>query len=121
MFMKIQNKDKIEDIFYQELFQYRKLLISEMKWVQLERLHIIGQFILRLHFQAHFLMLHLAFKERKFVEINGQILRIILVMPGHIFGLLPLGNIGTSRVSPFQKMEIPDDIFVLFNAETKKD
>lgn len=116
--MKTQNKNIIEGVFYQELSKYRQLLISETKWVQLERLHIVGQSILRLHFQAHFLMLHLAFKEQKIVEINGQILRIILVIPGHILGLLPLGNIGTSRVSAFQKMEIPEDINILLSADS---
>lgn len=88
---------------------------SQKKWQHLERLHIIGQQFLFKHLHVHWLMLRQACLDRKPYEILGQLLRLSLVFPGHLFGKLPIGNVGSTRVSAFRKMEIPEDLKVYFN------
>lgn len=107
---------KLRAAFRTEADMYLALQTSEAKWKQLERLHIIGQSILSLHLKTHWLMLNLAIEEAKSTEILGQALRLVLVFPGHIFGKLPIGNVGTTRVSAFRPMEIPSDLKGLFNS-----
>lgn len=109
-------QEKIRSIFDVELNRLELIQLSTEKWKQLERLHIIGQVIMTLHYQVHFMMLKLALKEGKNVEFFGQIFRILLVMPGHLLGRLPSGNIGTSRVSAFSRMELPEDLKDLRNS-----
>jgi hypothetical protein len=113
-------EDKVKKLFSVELDSLSGLQVSAEKWRKLERLHIIGQLILPLHFKVHFLMLNLAFQERKGSEILGQILRIVLVIPGHMIGRLPIGNVGTSRVSAFKTMPIPDDMRAFLDGNKKK-
>lgn len=60
--------------------------------------------------ETHWLMLKLAIKEANTTESLGQIFRLFLVIPGHILRRLPIGNVGTTRVSAFRKMEIPTDL-----------
>lgn len=105
---------KLKTIFKKEKDNYFTLQDLESKWKQLEKLHIIGQLMMSLHLQTHWLMLNLAIEESKPKEILGQILRLILVFPGHLFGRLPIGNVGTTRVSAFRPMEIPPDLKDLF-------
>ncbi len=105
-----QTREKIKDIFKHESNLLSRLEQSDQKWKQLERLHVIGQMVMPLHYRVHYLMLMLAIRERKKVEVIGQILRIILVFPGHLFGKLPIGNIGTTRVSAFKPMAVPADL-----------
>lgn len=103
------NIQKMNELFEIELALYYKSNREE-KWLRLERLHVIGQQFLSKHFLVHFLMLKLAVLDTNWREILGQLFRLILVLPGHFFNRLPLGNIGSSRVSPFKKMSIPDDL-----------
>lgn len=88
---------------------------SEKRWQHLERLHIIGQQFLFKHFQVHLLMLRQACVDKNLDEILGQLLRLSLVFPGHLFGKLPIGNIGSSRVSAFKRMSIPEDLKKYFD------
>lgn len=103
------NIQKMNELFENELAHYYKSN-KEEKWLRLERLHVIGQQFLSKHFFVHFLMLKVAVVDTNWREILGQLFRLILVLPGHFFNRLPLGNIGSSRVSPFKKMNIPDDL-----------
>lgn len=112
--MNLPLKTKLKSIFQNEKDKYFKLQESESKWKQLERLYIIGQLVMSLHLQTHWLMLNLAIEEFKPKEILGQILRLVFVFPGHLFGRLPIGNVGTSRVSAFRPMEVPPDMKDLF-------
>lgn len=97
-----------------EMSKFKFAKNSFEKWRQLERLHILGQLLIWYHYHIHFLMLELAFQERKMFELLGQIFRIILILPGHLLGQLPIGNIGTTRVSAFEKMAIPEDLKPIF-------
>lgn len=88
---------------------------SRKRWQHLERLHVLGQQFLFKHLHVHLLMLRQACIDKNTYEISGQLLRLSLVFPGHLFGKLPIGNVGTSRVSALQKMEIPKDLKTYFD------
>lgn len=79
-------------------------------WSHLERAHILAQKKPLLHAIAHFKMLRLAVRQRDNREILGQLHRLILAAPASVLGLLPVGNVGSSRVSPYLKMDIPQDL-----------
>jgi len=103
------NIQKMNELFAKELALYYKSN-SEEKWLRLERLHVIGQHFLSKHFFVHLLMLKLAIFDKNWWEMRGQLFRLALIAPGHFFNRLPSGNIGSSRVSAFKKMSIPDDL-----------
>jgi hypothetical protein len=74
-----------------EYLEYRKNLKNlPQKWQHLERLHIISQLSIQKHFFSHYLMLREALVDKNLKESLGQILRIILVLPGHILRRLPI-------------------------------
>ena len=85
------------------------------KWFRLERMHILGQSDLKFHAFVHWLMFREAINERKIREIFGQALRLIFVVPAHIFSLLPIGNVGTTRASFQGRMDIPADLKPYFD------
>lgn len=105
----ITKHQQVKKIFDAELSLYNLSTATKEKWLRLERLHILGQLGISLHYHSHFLMLRQAFQERNVQEIAGQIVRLLLVAPGHLFNSLPKGNVGTTRVNPFTPMNIPDD------------
>ena len=108
--MSLEREIKLKSVFSFELEKYVVVRQSSEKWQHLERLHILGQSYVLLHLKTHWLMLNLAIEEAKFSEILGQLFRLALVIPGHILNRLPLGNVGTTRVSAFQRMDIPKDL-----------
>lgn len=76
----------------------------------LERAHIIGQLWIGPHLLAHWEMLRVGLLRRDFREIMGQILRLVLVIPGTWVGRLPDGNTGGADVNPFRPMPLPADL-----------
>ena len=83
---------------------------SEDKWAFLTAAHIVGQLDLTLHIQSHLAMLRLAWIEKRWSELFGQLLRLTLAPLGHMFGKLPLGNTGRANVSAFKVMPVSKDI-----------
>jgi len=84
-------------------------------WSHLERAHILAQKKPLLHTVAHFKMLSLGIRQGDHREIFGQLHRLILAVPASLLGLLPTGNVGSSRVSPYLKMDIPQDLQEIIN------
>ena len=76
----------------------------------LQRAHVLGQRDIGPHLRVHLLMLRAAWALRDGRELRGQLLRLVLTPIGHLSGRLPLGNIGTSDVSPFEPMALPPDM-----------
>ncbi len=113
--MILDKKSEIIKIFQNEFELFKKSHSIEDKWSRLERMHILGQMYFVLHFQVHLLMLILAIKQINLKEALGQVLRLALVTPGHIFQRLPKGNVGTTRVSAFAPMAVPEDLKSLLN------
>ncbi|MBG53068.1 MAG: DUF3703 domain-containing protein [Parvibaculaceae bacterium] len=79
----------------------------------LERAHILGQRYITTHFTSHWWMLKIGIRKTDWREIRGQVLRIIAVIPGYLFGWVPKGNTGGAGVSALKPMPIPDDLAAL--------
>lgn len=109
------NVSALNSLYEKELQLFLAEDKSQERWQHLERLHIIGQQFLFKHFQVHLLMFRQACIDKNLGEILGQLLRLSLVFPGHLFGKLPIGNIGSSRVSAFKIMAIPEDLKKYFD------
>lgn len=109
------NAVALNNLYEKELRLFLDEDKSQERWQHLERLHIIGQQFLFKHFQVHLLMLKQAYIDKNIGEILGQLLRLSFVFPGHLFGKLPIGNIGSSRVSAFKRMAIPEDLKKYFD------
>ncbi len=98
---------RAEYIAYLEALDFEDISLA---WQHLERAHIIAQPLLLEHLRSHWLMLLLALRQRDGVEISGQLLRLLLVLPGNASRRLPIGNSGRARVSAFRKMSVPADL-----------
>jgi hypothetical protein len=79
-------------------------------WVALERAHILSQSRPRLHLRVHLTMLWYAAANLDFGEVLGQLGRTLLAYPSSRWGFAPLGNPGSTRVSAFVPMPIPNDL-----------
>ena len=84
----------------------------------LGRAHVLSQSSTLSHLYEHFLMIGYAIERKDTKEILGQILRIIVTVPGHLLGRVPVGNIGWSTVGLVQRMQIPDDLRKVINNES---
>ena len=88
-------------------------------WHLLEALHVIGQTRLVPHARTHGLMLALAWRTRDLAEVNGQLLRLLLVPLGHLLGRLPLGNTGRSNVGVFRPMRVSPELRATIRAHQR--
>ena len=83
---------------------------TEAEWHHLERAHILSQPLAGLHLRTHAAMLVAGLRSRDGHETVGQVLRLLLAVPGSLSGRFPVGNTGGANVSPFQPMAVPDDL-----------
>lgn len=83
------------------------------EWVHLERAHILSQPMARPHLVTHQRMFAAAWRRRDGREIAGQVLRLLLAVPGTLSGRYPVGNTGGADVSAFKPMPIPGDLAAL--------
>lgn len=99
--------------FTEELVQARRLETAgdhEGAWRALERAHVLSQRHARPHVRVHLRMIGLAWRQRAWREVAGQLPRILLAAPGSWLGRAPIGNTGGANVGIFQPMPIPDDL-----------
>src|SRR5436190_12666867 len=61
------------------------------EWHHLQRAHILSQPIARLHLATHAAMLGAALRRRDGHEVGGQLVRMLLAVPGSVTGRYPLG------------------------------
>jgi len=80
------------------------------EWCQLERAHILSQPLAEVHLRTHGCMLAASVRRHDGREIAGQLLRLVLAVPGSVSGRYPVGNIGGGDVSAFSPMAVPDDL-----------
>jgi hypothetical protein len=80
------------------------------EWDHLERAHILSQPLAGLHLRTHGAMLAAAVRRRDGHEMAGQLLRLVLAVPGSVSGRYPVGNTGGADVSAFSPMAVPDDL-----------
>jgi len=52
-------------------------------------------------------------------EVLGQVIRITATVPGHLFGKVPVGNIGWSSVELTQEMSVPPDLNEILEKDLK--
>lgn len=76
----------------------------------LERAHVLGQRHLIAHMVTHWWMLKVGVRAGSGSEARGQVLRMCAVIPGYLFGWVPMGNTGGVNVSPVKPMPIPADL-----------
>jgi hypothetical protein len=79
-------------------------------WSLLERAHVLSQPWMLPHLKVHWRMLRFASAQRDVREILGQVIRLVLVVPGTLLDRLPTGNTGGSNVSPFVPMPVSQEI-----------
>lgn len=91
----------------------------DQAWHLLEALHVLGQTRLVSHARTHGLMLALAWRTRNLTEVNGQLLRLLLVPLGHLLGRLPLGNTGRSHVGAFRPMQVAPELLATIRAHQR--
>jgi hypothetical protein len=93
----------------QKLDEARKLFTDkddEAGFKALENAHVIGQHSTYHHTRVHYEMLKFGLKRKDFIEVFGQLFRLIGAVTKTAIGLLPEGNTGGANVSPFKPMPI---------------
>ena len=80
------------------------------EWRHLERAHILSQPLAGLHLRTHGAMLAASARRRDGRETAGQLLRLILAVPGSVSGRYPVGNTGGADVSALSPMAVPEDL-----------
>lgn len=93
----------------------RKAPVRAEVWMHLEAAHVVGQTRFWPHLGVHCHMLTLAWRERDWQEMFGQVFRIALVPLGHLFRRLPLGNTGRAQVSVFKPMAVRPELAALID------
>ena len=76
----------------------------------LERAHVLGQWYVRTHLNAHLGMLRIGWRRRDLREVFGQLIRIPGGAIGSAIGRVPRGNTGGANVSAFRPLPIPPDL-----------
>ena len=69
----------------------------------LEEAHLIAQPKAWSHFLVHWKMLCLAVEFRNGRECFGQLLRLVLAIPGSLSGKAPRGNVGSTKMGIFEE------------------
>ncbi|HEU4780179.1 MAG TPA: DUF3703 domain-containing protein [Steroidobacteraceae bacterium] len=83
---------------------------SGNEFVHLERAHVLAQASTREHVRVHWQMLKWAWRHRDSREFAGQAFRIAGAATKTFIGLVPSGNTGGAKVSPFQPMPLDPEL-----------
>jgi len=86
----------------------------------LERAHVLGQASTREHVRVHWRMLVWGFRQGRFKEVAGQILRLIGAATKTAAVLVPSGNTGGANISPFKRLPVPAELAALIEAARVK-
>lgn len=93
------------------LFREAKIIHNhESCFRHLSRAHILSQSSTFNHLRIHWLMFGYAIGRKDYGEVMGQILRLLVTVPGHLLGRVPVGNIGWSTVGLVEELPIPEDL-----------
>src|SRR5262249_53728392 len=79
-------------------------------WPALERAHVLGQPNVWLHFRSHWWMFRCGLAEHDAREVVGQLVRLVLSIPGSLFRRYPRGNTGRARADMFKPKPIAPDL-----------
>lgn len=85
-------------------------------WTALQRAHMLGQRDAIAHLLAHWAMLTLAWRQRDFREVAGQLFPVLLAVPlTVIFGRFRTLRSGRANTHSLEEMPIPDDVQHILN------
>jgi Protein of unknown function (DUF3703) len=88
----------------------------EAAWTALQRAHILGQTDAIAHTIAHWNMLKLAWRQRDFQEVAGQLIPTLFAIPlTLLFGQMRSLRGGKANIDDSEKMSIPEDIQQILN------
>lgn len=93
--------------------QAREAGRTDDEFVHLERAHVLGQESTYWHVLVHLAMLAWGVRNADVREVVGQIFRVFGAATKTVVGLVPPGNTGGARISPFKPMRIAPDLAVL--------
>lgn len=88
-------------------------------WRHLERAHVIGQPYPNEHTLVHLKMLMFGIKVKNTREIIGQIPRLLVGGVKSFVGEVPIGNTGGANVPGLKPMDIPKDLLLIIENNTK--
>ena len=106
-------KQALKSAFEREMGQARNAFAAQswdQSFAHLERAHILGQRYFLTHIVSHWWMLRVALRKTDWREVRGQLMRMVAVVPGYLFGWVPKGNTGGANVSALKPMKLPDDL-----------
>lgn len=83
---------------------------ADKAFSHLERAHVLGQASTVQHVRVHWRMLKWGYRQGRFREVLGQVLRIGGAATKTAIGFVPDGNTGGANVSPFKRMPISPDL-----------
>ncbi|WP_194715854.1 DUF3703 domain-containing protein [Noviherbaspirillum soli] len=81
--------------------------------------HVLGQYHVLPHCWTHWMMLRVAYKRRRYADVCGQAVRIILGAFGSLIGIVPRGNTGGSDVGMFKSMPIDPGLKALIKRDRR--
>ncbi len=96
----------------------RELGQSGAARLALGRAHIISQKSPLRHLQTHCLMFSHSLRPIDLKELWAQLVRILLTLPAHLMGRIPVGNTGWSDVPLTKPMPLPKDLEALFTQKS---
>ncbi|XGV97575.1 MAG: DUF3703 domain-containing protein [Leptolyngbya sp. BL-A-14] len=112
-------KAVLQEHFDAELRQAKTAIAAqdfETAWIALQRAHILGQRDAVAHTIAHWNMLKLAWKQRDFREVSGQLMPVLLAIPlTFLYGQMRSPRGGKANVNDSKQMSIPEDIRKILN------
>lgn len=112
-------KAVLREHFNAELEKAKTAIVAqdfETAWTALQRAHILGQRDTIAHTIAHWNMLKLAWEQRDFREVMGQLMPVLLAIPlTFLYGQVRSLRGGKSNVSDSEQMAIPEDIQQILN------
>lgn len=109
----MNKRTKIAQQLMLEIYSYTKAreVNNHEKCIHhLGRAHILSQNSWFRHFYIHFLMFEYSWRRKDYKEVRGQILRMIVTIPGHMLKKVPKGNTGWSSIGLNQVLPIPTDL-----------
>ena len=97
-------------LYRREMAAARDAGAAALRWIHLERAHIVSQPDAWLHTCNHAAMLALAVRQHDRGEAVGQVLRLVVAAPGSLSGRYPPGNTGRVAAGLMTPMPIPADL-----------
>lgn len=110
-----------QQAYHQAILQAQQAM-AQHQWypamTQLKRAHVLGQLAVWPHVYTHWLMLLVAWQQRQFGAVVGQLIRMLLGVIGSAVGKVPTGNTGDSEISMFLSLPIDPELQQIMDGKT---